>query len=30
MRVWDIDIDNDFSGILLPEKLYKEKNKRIF
>ena len=25
MRAWDIDTDTDFSGILLDEKLYKEK-----
>ena len=29
MRAWDIDIDIDSSGILLDEKLYKEKNKNI-
>ena len=29
MRAWDIDIDNDFSGILLDEKLYKEKSENI-
>ena len=27
MRAWKIHIDTDFSGILLDEKLYKEKNK---
>ena len=26
MRAWDIDIDTDFSGILLDQKFYKEKN----
>ena len=26
MKAWDIDIDTNFSGILLYEKLYKEKN----
>ena len=30
MRAWDIDIDTDFSGILLEEKLYKEKNPKYF
>ena len=29
MRAWGIDIDTDFSGILLDEKLYKEKNKNV-
>ena len=29
MRAWDIDIDTDLSGLLLDEKLYKEKNKNI-
>ena len=29
MKAWDIDIDTDFSGILLDEKLYKEKNENI-
>ena len=29
MRAWDINIDNDFSGILLDEKLYKEKRENI-
>ena len=29
MRAWDIDIDTDFSGILLDKKLYQEKNKNI-
>ena len=29
IRVWDIDIDTDFSDILLDKKLYKEKNKNI-
>ena len=29
MRAWDIDINTDFSGILLEEKLYKEKNENI-
>ena len=29
MRAWDIDINTDFSGILLDEKLYKEKNRNI-
>ena len=29
MRTWDIDIDTDFSSILLDEKLYKQKNKNI-
>ena len=29
MRAWDIDIDTDFSSILLDEKLYKEKNENI-
>ena len=29
MRAWNIDIDTDFSGILLDEKLYKEKNENI-
>ena len=29
MRAWDIDIDTDFSGIFLDEKLYKEKNESI-
>ena len=29
MRAWDIDIDTDFSGILLDKKLYKEKNENI-
>ena len=29
MRAWDVDIDTDFSGVLLDEKLYKEKNKNI-
>ena len=28
MRAWKIHIDTDFSGILLDEKLYKEKNKK--
>ena len=28
MRAWDIDINTDFSGILLDEK-YKEKNRNI-
>ena len=27
MRAWDIDIDTGFSGIILDEKLYKEKKK---
>ena len=26
MRAWDMDIDTDFNGILLDEKLNKEKN----
>ena len=30
MRAWNIDIETDFSGILLDEKLYKEKNQNIF
>ena len=30
MRAWDIDIDTDFSGILLEEKLYKEKKPKYF
>ena len=29
MRAWDMDIDTDFNGILLDEKLYKEKNENI-
>ena len=29
MRAWDIDIDTDFSGILLDEKLFDEKNENI-
>ena len=29
MKVWDINIDTDFSGILLDEKLYQEKMKII-
>ena len=29
MRAWDIDIDTDFSDILLDKKLYKEKNENI-
>ena len=29
MRAWDIDIDTDFNGILLDEKLNKEKNENI-
>ena len=29
MRAWDIDIDNDFSDILLDEKLYKEEKEYI-
>ena len=29
MRAWDIDIETDFSGILLDEKLCKEKNENI-
>ena len=29
MRAWDIDIDTDFSGVLLDKKLYKEKHKNI-
>ena len=29
MRAWDIDIDTDFSGILLDKILYKEKNENI-
>ena len=29
MRAWDIDIDTNFSGILLDEKLYKEKNENV-
>ena len=29
MRAWNIDIETDFSGILLDEKLYKEKNQNI-
>ena len=29
MRAWDIDIDIDFNGILLDEKLNKEKNENI-
>ena len=29
MRDWDINIDTDFSSILLDEKLYKEKNESI-
>ena len=29
MRAWDIDIYTDFSGILLDEKLYREKNENI-
>ena len=29
MRAWDIDIDTDFSGILLDKKLYKEKHENI-
>ena len=29
MTAWDIDIDNDFSGILLEEKLYKEEKEYI-
>ena len=29
MRTWDIDIDTDFSNVLLYEKLYKEKNENI-
>ena len=30
MRPWDIDIDTNFSGILLDEKLYKKKKTKIF
>ena len=30
MRAWNIDIETDFSCILLDEKLYKEKNQNIF
>ena len=29
MRAWDINIDTDFSGILLDKKLYKGKKKNI-
>ena len=29
MRAWDIDVDTDISGILLNDKLYKEKNENI-
>ena len=29
MRAWDIDIDTDFSTILLDKKLYKEKKENI-
>ena len=29
MRAWDMDIDIDFNGILLDEKLNKEKNENI-
>ena len=29
MRAWDIDIDTDFSGILLSKKLYEERNENI-
>ena len=29
MKVWDINIDTDFSGILLDEKLHQEKMKII-
>ena len=29
MRAWDMDIDTDFNGILLDEKLNKEKNENI-
>ena len=29
MRAWDIDIYTDFSGILLDEKLYREKYENI-
>ena len=29
MRAWDRDIDVDFSGVLLDEKLYKAKNENI-
>ena len=29
MKAWDIDIDTDFSGILLDENLYKEKTKTL-
>ena len=29
MGAWDIDIDTDFSGILIDEKLYKERNENI-
>ena len=30
MRPWDIDVDNNFSGILLDEKLNKKKKTKIF
>ena len=30
MRAWDKDIDTDFNGILLDEKLYKEKQQKYF
>ena len=29
MRAWEMDIDTDFNGILLDEKLNKEKNENI-
>ena len=30
MTAWDKNIDTDFSGILLEEKLYREKKPKIF
>ena len=30
MNAWDLDIDTDFSSILLEKKLYKEKYENIF
>ena len=30
MRPWDIDVDTNFSGILLDEKLYKKKKRKYF
>ena len=30
MRAWDIDIDTNFSGFLLDEKLHNKKKTKIF